>query len=373
MSRLKIVFGHAVVGYMPMLFQIAIIPLLLDRFGQDGYSIIVYGLSIWGLCGLLINFGYNILGIEIVKSDTSHGFMKSIVLYRWSLTVIILIVISIFYSGSFPTLLWSSYQVIIEYLTFPFWYKATGNVMKLVLLNAVPRAIQIMFLVCGNMSMYDYLLFSSIIALIVGLVSTSYIYLKSSWKEFDTSFFDRGIAHLISRSISMSYNRLIVILLEYRGYVEFIAVFDIVDKVLALFRSPFPIINQFILSEYNLKNNRLKTLIGISVFSILLAVIFVIGAPLVFDYLGLGTVLSNKTLIVLGISILLVGPSWYMYDVLYSTAFKDRAMLISNFIVLIIFLLLSNLLLRLSAECYLIIFLVIEFSNLVSRWVGLRM
>ncbi|WP_408900783.1 oligosaccharide flippase family protein [Photobacterium piscicola] len=270
-------------------FPILIYPYLIKTIGLNNYGWFVFINAISLYFVIFINQGFDLTAVKVIGENRSNikrtNMILSSVLYvKFILFFISFCVFSFVFvfinsKHSYLVAVVIFFQLIIYNMT-PFWfYQAIEKIKIISIINALVKVVSLLFVFVFVNEQNDLINYVSILLIvnIVGFLSSIVLIYKVGYKLILVSIDE--IKDVILKSVPYFFSRIATAITEYTSSImiglfvglDSLAIYDIANKVITVFKTPFQIFSQVFypvsLRCKNIKYNRvaLFVLTGLSV------------------------------------------------------------------------------------------------------------
>ena len=257
-------------NFINILFPLIVFFYLIPIVGKEKFGVIIYYQTITSLIALFIDFGFDILGIQLISrfntNYLSNKILVNTLFFKSILIIISLIIILLFIP--YNSILIYSLWVPIFSVFFPQWYFIGMKLLKkathIAILHKIIIIILLLFFVKTptDFNKIPLAFFISTIMMII------YIF---SFKIFDLKLNQISLKHIrflfrymfktyISTLLFLVVKSLPKVLLGKLGLFEFVTYFDLSEKLSKFLKIPNQITTRLLIQKFTLNFNY-KTLI----------------------------------------------------------------------------------------------------------------
>lgn len=237
------------------------LPIVIEFYGPEGYGEIIYFQSVFLLISIVVSFGFNISGIEILtKSDNVEISTIDIYLIKMILAFLMIIIsfALVNFSDKNSILFYlSSWVLISEASNVQFYFQFKAKLGIYTLLNVVSKAFPfILFLIIKQYdgSLYVYPLSFMIMAIFVNLIVVTYLVSNLGNNYI---FNSREIRKKVNSSFSVFkvsivgyiYSSSGRVLLGFFSTTGNVAIYDLADRLYQVLKLPIGILTQTFLVD----------------------------------------------------------------------------------------------------------------------------
>ncbi len=252
-------------NFINLLFPLIVFYYLIPIVGKEKFGVIIYYQTITSLIALFIDFGFDILGIQLISRFNSNYLSNKIlvntIFFKSILVIISVVIILLFipYNSIFIFSLW----VPIFSIFFPQWYFIGMNLLEKATHIAILHKIIVIILlfllvkVPTDFNKIPMAFFASTIMVIIYIFSFKIFTLQLAQVSFKHMrfLFRYMFKTYISTLLFLIVKSLPKILLGKLGLFEFVTYFDLSEKLSKFLKIPNQITTRLLIQKFTVKFN----------------------------------------------------------------------------------------------------------------------